>query len=123
MDTVRNIVLAAAAAAAMVASAGTAGADPTPPPSPGYQIPGPNGPQFPGAQVYRYDPDTGTWNPSDAGGVYRPCPMGTFARHLSHRARPEGSPCTVSRAQRRQQVRVGEQPESRTVSPMPTTCQ
>jgi hypothetical protein len=75
MNTVRNIVLSAAAVAAMVvAAAGTAGADPTPPPTPGYQIPGPDGPQFPGAQVYpawcarnmlacgfRYDPGTGTW--------------------------------------------------------------
>jgi hypothetical protein len=73
---IRNIVVATAAVAAMVVAApGTAGADPTPSPGPGYQIPGPNGPQFPGAQVYppqclrsmlacgfRYDAGTGTWN-------------------------------------------------------------
>jgi hypothetical protein len=71
-----------AVAAMVVASAGTAGADPTPPPTPGYQIPGPSGPEFPGAQVYpprclrqmlacgfRYAPDTGTWNSSDPGPV------------------------------------------------------
>jgi hypothetical protein len=72
-----NIVLAAAAVAAMVATApGAAVADPTPAPSPGYQIPGPSGPQFPGVQTYqphclaaplscgfRYHPDTGTWQP------------------------------------------------------------
>ena len=76
MNTVRNIVLAAAAVAAMVVAApGTAGADPTPAPTPGYQIPSESGPQLPGAQVYppqclrnmlacgfRYDPATGTWN-------------------------------------------------------------
>jgi hypothetical protein len=58
-----------------IAAAGTAGADPTPPPSPGYQIPGPSGPEFPGAQTYppqclrnmracgfEYDPDTGAWS-------------------------------------------------------------
>ena len=67
-------VLAAAAVVGMVAP--TAAADPTPTPSPGYQIPGPNWPEFPGAQAYpprclhamlacgfRYDPDTGTWSP------------------------------------------------------------
>jgi hypothetical protein len=73
--------VAAAAVAAMVVTAGPAGADPTPPPTPGYQIPGPEGPEFPGAQVYppqcarnmlacgfRYDPSTGTWNaPSGTG--------------------------------------------------------
>jgi hypothetical protein len=83
VNTVRNIVLAAAAVAAMVVVApGTAGADPTPPPSPGYQIPGASGPVLPGVQVYpprclaqplacglHYDPSTGTWNPSDPGGV------------------------------------------------------
>jgi hypothetical protein len=77
MNTAKNIVLAAAAAAAMVVvAAAPAGADPTPPPTPGYQIPGPNGPTFPGVQTYppwcarnmlacgfRYDPATGTWNP------------------------------------------------------------
>jgi hypothetical protein len=53
MNTVRNIVLAAGPVAAIVvAAAGTATADPTPPPSPGYQIPGPDGPTFPGTQVY-----------------------------------------------------------------------
>jgi hypothetical protein len=67
------VVLAAAAVVGMVAP--TAAAHPTPTPSPGYQIPGPDGPEFPGAQVYppqclrnmlacgfRYDPSTGTWN-------------------------------------------------------------
>jgi hypothetical protein len=76
------VLAAVALAIAAVASAGTAGADPTPPPSPGYQIPSPSGPEFPGAEVYpprclrqmmacgfRYDPDTGTRNPSDPGGV------------------------------------------------------
>jgi hypothetical protein len=51
-----------------------AGADPTPPPSPGYRILTPDGPRFPGNQIYpprcleamlscgfRYDPGTGTW--------------------------------------------------------------
>lgn len=63
---------AAAALAAMMAAAGAAGADPTPAPSPGYQI----GPAFPGVQQYppsclaympacgfRYDPGTGAWQP------------------------------------------------------------
>jgi hypothetical protein len=80
----KNIILAAAAVAAMVVTAaGAAGADPTPPPpSPGYQIPTPNGPAFPGVQScpprclaamlacgFRYDPGTGTWNPGDPDGV------------------------------------------------------
>jgi hypothetical protein len=69
-------LICAALAAAAVTVAGTAGADPTPAPTPGYQIPGPDGPQFPGAQVYppqclrnmlacgfKYDPATGTWQP------------------------------------------------------------
>ncbi|MGO9102385.1 MAG: hypothetical protein ACLP9Y_24225 [Mycobacterium sp.] len=60
----------------VIAAPAIAGADPTPPPTPGYQIAGPSGPQFPGAQVYppqclrnllacgfRYDPATGTWRP------------------------------------------------------------
>jgi hypothetical protein len=76
MNTVRIVLAAAAVAAVVVAAPGTAGADPTPPPGPGYQIPGPDGPAFPGAQVYppqclrnmlacgfRYDPGTGTWRP------------------------------------------------------------
>jgi hypothetical protein len=67
-----------AAVAAMLAATGTAAADPTPAPSPGYQIAGPDGPVFPGAQVYppwclhnmtacgfRYDPGTGTWQPKE----------------------------------------------------------
>jgi hypothetical protein len=71
-----KIVLAAAAVAAMLAGAGTASADPSPPPSPGYQILTPDGPQFPGNQIYpprcahnmygcgfRYDPGSGTWTP------------------------------------------------------------
>lgn len=76
MNTVRNIVLAAAGVAALVVAApGTASADPTPPPGP-YQIPGPSGPVLPGVQTYqpvcltaplacglRYDPGTGTWQP------------------------------------------------------------
>jgi hypothetical protein len=62
-----------------VTVAGTAAADPTPAPSPGYQIPTPNGPVFPGVQTYqpacltaplacgfRYHPDTGTWQPGTA---------------------------------------------------------
>jgi hypothetical protein len=49
----RNIVLApAAVAATILAAAGTAGADPTPAPTPGYQIPGQSGPTFPGVQQY-----------------------------------------------------------------------
>ena len=36
-------------AAMLPAAPGTAGADPTPTPSPGYQIAGPSGPQFPRA--------------------------------------------------------------------------
>jgi hypothetical protein len=52
-------------------------ADPTPAPSPGYQIPTPAGPVFPGVQSYpprclvaplscsmQYDAGSGTWNPS-----------------------------------------------------------
>jgi hypothetical protein len=52
-------------------------ADPTPAPSPGYQIAGPSGPVLPGVQTYapvclryppacglEYDPGTATWNPS-----------------------------------------------------------
>jgi len=71
----RSIVVADAAVVAVVVTAGPAGADPTPPPGPGYQIPGPAGPQFPGAQVYaprcleamrscgfEYSPDDGTWH-------------------------------------------------------------
>jgi hypothetical protein len=73
-----KIVLAAAAVVAMVVAApGTAGADPTPAPGPGYQIPGPSGPVFPGVQTYqptclvaplacamRYDPSRGVWVPT-----------------------------------------------------------
>ena len=69
--------LALCAVVALVVTApGTAAADPTPSPGPGYQIPTPNGPAFPGTQVYppqclrnmlacgfRYDPGTGTWQP------------------------------------------------------------
>jgi hypothetical protein len=78
MNPVRRIVIAAAAVAAMVVAAAAvpAGADPTPPPSPGYQILTPGGgSQFPGVQTYQpaclrnmracgfeYDPATGTWN-------------------------------------------------------------
>jgi hypothetical protein len=81
MKTVRSIGLAAVAAAAVVVAAGTAGADPTPQPTPGYQIAGPSGPVFPGTQVYpprcleammscgfRYDPGTGTWNAPSGNG-------------------------------------------------------
>jgi hypothetical protein len=73
MNTVRIVL---AAAAMTVAAPGTAGADPTPAPQPGYQIPGPSGPQFPGTQTYaprclvaplscglRYEPGSGTWQP------------------------------------------------------------
>jgi hypothetical protein len=50
----RRALAAAVAVTAMVAAPGTAGADPdpTPPSTPGYQIAGPSGPQFPGVQVY-----------------------------------------------------------------------
>lgn len=71
-----TVAVLAVAMAAMVATAGAAGADPTPQPTPGYQIAGPGGPEFPGTQVYpprclaamlscgfRYHPDTGTWQP------------------------------------------------------------
>ena len=70
----RLLALGVAVIATMVAAAGTAHADPTPPP--GYQIPGPSGPQFPGVQTYppqclrnmlacgfRYEPGSGTWQP------------------------------------------------------------
>jgi hypothetical protein len=69
-------VLAAAAVVGIVAP--TAVADPTPAPTPGYQIPTPNGPAFPGVQTYqpicltsplacglRYDPGSGTWQPGN----------------------------------------------------------
>jgi hypothetical protein len=68
----KEITVAAGVLAAAIATAVPAAADPTP----GYQIPGPAGPQFPGTQVYqptclvaplacglRYDPATGTWQP------------------------------------------------------------
>jgi hypothetical protein len=64
-----------AVVALVIGATGTAHADPTPAPSPGYQIPTPNGPVFPGIQTYpprcltaplacglRYDPGMGTWN-------------------------------------------------------------
>lgn len=73
MNTVRIVL---AVAAMVVVAPGIAGADPTPSPGPGYQIPGRSGPQFPGTQVYpprclaamlacgfKYDPGTGTWQP------------------------------------------------------------
>jgi hypothetical protein len=76
MNALRTLVVAAATVAAMLATCGTASADPTPAPSPGYQIAGPDGPEFPGMQVYppicgrypmacgfRYDPGTATWQP------------------------------------------------------------
>ena len=60
----------------MMATSGIAAADPTPAPSPGYQIAGPDGPEFPGLQVYppvcgryplacgfHFDPGTWTWQP------------------------------------------------------------
>jgi hypothetical protein len=75
MNTVRNVVAAAAAVAAIVVAAGTAHADPTPEPTPGYQIPSGSGPQLPGNQTYQpaclrnmracgfeYDPSTGAWD-------------------------------------------------------------
>jgi hypothetical protein len=83
MNAVRNILLAAAATATVLAAPGTAHADPVPPPtpSPGYQIPTPGGGSaFPGTQTYppicgvaplacalRYDPGSGTWQPTSAG--------------------------------------------------------
>ncbi|MFZ0227440.1 MAG: hypothetical protein WA488_06740 [Mycobacterium sp.] len=73
MSMVRIVL---AVAAMVVVAPGTAGADPTPSQGPGYQIPGPSGPQFPGVQTYqphclvaplscglRYDPATETWQP------------------------------------------------------------
>jgi hypothetical protein len=83
MNTMRNIVLAAAAVAAMVVGAPTAGADPTPAPSPGYQIPTPaGGSAFPGVQTYPpqclrnmlacgfkpWNPSTGTFDAPTGGG-------------------------------------------------------
>jgi hypothetical protein len=72
----KQLLCAAVLAAVMGIVAPTAAADPTPAPSPGYQIAGPSGPQFPGTQTYpprcleamlacgfRYHPDTGTWPP------------------------------------------------------------
>jgi hypothetical protein len=77
----KHLIYTAVLAAWAVVMAGTAGADPTPAPSPGYQIPGADGPTFPGTQTYppqcarnmlacgfRYDPGSGTWNaPSGTG--------------------------------------------------------
>ena len=48
----RLFVLGAMMVAAGVPFGAPASADPTPPPSPGYQIPTPAGREFPGAQVY-----------------------------------------------------------------------
>jgi hypothetical protein len=75
-----KLTIFAVLATAAVLSAPTAGADPTPSPGPGYQIPTPNGPAFPGVQTYppqcarnmlacgfRYHADTGTWQPTSAG--------------------------------------------------------
>jgi hypothetical protein len=75
----RNIVFAGVAVAIMVVTAGAAGADPDPTP-PGYQIPTPNGPAFPGVQTYqpvcltaplacglRFNPSTGTWQQPGTG--------------------------------------------------------
>ena len=74
MNTVRNIVLAVAAVAAMVVAPGTAGADPTPPPSPPYVIQTPAGPTVGGLRTLppvcaaqplacnlTWDPNTGAW--------------------------------------------------------------
>lgn len=71
----RLVALGTALIATMVAAGGPAHADPTPEPSPPYQIAGPSGPQFPGVQQYppicgvqplacalHYDAGTGTWN-------------------------------------------------------------
>jgi hypothetical protein len=73
----KQIIFAAVLAAWAVVMAGTASADPDDPSlGPGYQIPTPNGPSFPGTQVYaprclvaplacglHYDASTGTWQP------------------------------------------------------------
>jgi hypothetical protein len=72
----RLVAALVALVTAAVAAAGVAGADPGTQPTPGYQIPGPSGPEFPGAQTYppqclrnmlacgfKYDPATGTWQP------------------------------------------------------------
>jgi hypothetical protein len=78
-----RFIAVAIAVATIAAGVGTAHAEPTPEPTPpGYQLVGPSGPEFPGVQVYpprcrwqprscglEYDPGTGTWNPSDPGGV------------------------------------------------------
>jgi hypothetical protein len=77
MNTVRNILAAAAVAVMVVPAAGTASADPTSSPSPGYQVPtSGGGVVLPGTQVYpprcfrnmlgcglRYYPGSGTWQP------------------------------------------------------------
>ena len=70
---------AAAVAAMVVAAPGTAGAEPTPAPTPGpaYQIPSNAGPVLGGVQTYqptrlvaplacamRYDPSRGVWLPT-----------------------------------------------------------
>jgi hypothetical protein len=73
MNALRTFVLAAAVVA-LLAGTWTASADPTPQPSPAYQMPGEDGPELPGVQVYppwclrnivacgfKYDIDTGTW--------------------------------------------------------------
>jgi hypothetical protein len=77
MSTVRNIVLAAAAVAALAViflTPATAGADPTPAPSPGYQIQTPEGPTIGGLRTLppvcavqaracqlMWNPNTGAW--------------------------------------------------------------
>lgn len=76
MITIGKIILAAAVEVMVVAAPGSAGADPTPPPQPGYQIPGPDG-RHPGpfqtyppvcgqympACGFHFDPGTQTWQP------------------------------------------------------------
>jgi hypothetical protein len=71
-----RLALCAVVALVFAVPSGTAAADPAPDPTPGYQIAGPSGPQFPGVQTYpprclrnmlgcgfRYDPGAGTWQP------------------------------------------------------------
>lgn len=76
MTAVRMIAAAAAALLIAPLPIDDDGDGPTPPPTPGYQIPSPGGPTFPGTQTYppwcarnmmpcgfNWDPATGTSKP------------------------------------------------------------